>query len=66
MPYSAVTQPRPLPCIQRGTVSATDAVQMTRVPPMDMRADPDAVLMKPGSMRTSRRSPAAQPSCLTA
>jgi hypothetical protein len=33
--YSAVTQPRPLPSIQRGTESVTDAVQMTRVSPWE-------------------------------
>src|SRR5918998_15713 len=31
--YSAVTQPRPLPAIQRGTDSCADAVQITRVSP---------------------------------
>ena len=35
IPYSAVTQPRPLPRIQRGTSSSTEAVQITRVPPID-------------------------------
>ena len=29
--YSAVTQPLPLPCIQRGTSSSIDAVHSTRV-----------------------------------
>ena len=33
MPYSAVTQPLPLPFIQRGTSSSTDAVHSTTVPP---------------------------------
>ena len=33
IPYSAVSQPRPWPCIQRGTDSCTEAVQITRVPP---------------------------------
>jgi len=37
-------------------------VQITRVPPIDMRAEPLAVLMKPGSIRTSRSSSAARPS----
>ena len=40
IPYSAVTQPRPLPAIQRGTLSCTDAVQMTRVSPCVMSAEP--------------------------
>ena len=62
IPYSAVTQPRPLPCIHFGTFSSTDAVQITRVPPIDISAEPDAVDTKPGSIRTSRRSPGARPS----
>ena len=33
IPYSAVTQPRPLPAIQRGTLSCAEAVQITRVSP---------------------------------
>ena len=33
--YSAVTQPLPLPFIQRGTSSSTDAVHSTRVWPND-------------------------------
>ncbi len=31
IPYSAVSQPRPLPASQRGTPSSTDAVQITFV-----------------------------------
>src|SRR5918992_89714 len=62
MPYSAVTQPRPWPDIQRGTSSSTVAVQMTRVPPASMRQEPSAVRTKPGTMLTSRRSPGERPS----
>src|SRR3954447_24239010 len=61
MPYSAVIQPRPLPAIQRGTDSCTDAVQMTRVPPQVISAEPVAVLTNPGSMVTGRSSSAARP-----
>ena len=62
IPYSAVTQPRPLPCIHFGTFSSTDAVQITRVPPIDISADPDAVETKPGSIFTSRSASGARPS----
>ncbi len=33
--YSAVTQPRPEPAIQRGTEALTEAVQITRVSPCE-------------------------------
>ena len=61
IPYSAVTQPRPLPAIQRGTLSWTDAVQMTRVSPCVMSADPAAGLTKCGSIVVGRRPSAARP-----
>ena len=51
IPYSAVTQPRPEPAIQRGTLSCTEAVQMTRVSPIEISAEPLAVRTNPGSMR---------------
>ncbi len=54
MPYSAVTQPRPRPAIQRGTLSTADAVQITRVPPCAISAEPVAVRTKPGSIATGR------------
>ena len=54
IPYSAVTQPRPLPASHRGTPSVCDAVQMTRVPPTVMSADPAAVGTKPGSIVVGR------------
>ena len=41
--YSAVTQPLPLPFIQRGTSSSIVAVHSTRVRPNDTRHDPAAI-----------------------
>ena len=64
IPYSAVTQPRPLPAIHLGTSSFTDAVQITRVPPAEISADPVAVLTKPGSIAISRSSSGERPSLL--
>ena len=43
IPYSAVTQPLPLPAIHFGTFASTEAVQITRVPPTAISADPSAV-----------------------
>ena len=40
--YSAVTQPSPLPRIQRGTSSSIDAVHSTRVRPKDTSTEPAA------------------------
>ena len=42
MPYSAVTQPSPLPRRKGGTRPSTDAVHSTSVPPMRMRQEPSA------------------------
>ena len=42
MPYSAVTQPSPLPRLCGGTLSSTDAVHSTRVSPNSMSTDPSA------------------------
>jgi hypothetical protein len=56
IPYSAVTQPRPLPAIHFGTLSWTDAVQITRVSPWLMSAEPAAGLTKCGSIVVGRRS----------
>jgi hypothetical protein len=42
IPYSAVSQPRPWPAIQRGTDSCTEAVQITRVSPHEISALPVA------------------------
>src|SRR3954453_22575614 len=67
IPYSAVTQPLPRPCIHFGTRSSTDAVQITRVPPCSMRAEPLAVLTKPGVITTGRSSSGdVRPSALIA
>ncbi len=60
IPYSAVSQPLPLPAIQRGTLSWAEAVQMTRVSPIEMRAEPVAVRTNPGSISTGRRPSAAR------
>ena len=60
IPYSAVTQPRPAPESQRGTLSWTEAVQMTRVSPIEISADPDAVRTKPGSIVAGRSWPGAR------
>ena len=62
IPYSAVTQPVPLPAIQRGTLSCTVAVQMTRVRPIENSTDPAAVSTKSGSRSSGRRASAARPS----
>src|SRR3954463_4189485 len=61
IPYAAVSHPRPWPCIQRGTDSSTEAVQITRVPPQLISAEPVAVATKPGSIVVGRSSPAAPP-----
>ena len=50
IPYSDVSQPRPWPAIQRGTDSCTEAVQITRVSPQEISAEPVAVRTKPGSI----------------
>ena len=66
IPYSAVTQPLPRPCIHLGTFSSIDAVQMTRVPPHSIRAEPSALPMKPGWIATGRSwSAEVRPSALT-
>jgi hypothetical protein len=56
-----VTQPRPFPIIQRGTDSWTLAVQMTRVSPQEISADPVAVRTKPGSIVVGRSSSGSRP-----
>ncbi len=61
IPYSAVTQPRPDLASQRGTLSCTEAVQMTRVSPIEIRADPVAVRTKPGSIVTGRSPSTGRP-----
>ena len=44
MEYSAVTQPLPLPFIQRGTSSSTEAVHSTIVRPQLTSTEPSAWL----------------------
>jgi hypothetical protein len=62
IPYSAVTQPVPLPAIQRGTLSWTVAVQITRVRPIENNTDPAAVSTKSGSRSSGRSWSASRPS----
>ena len=45
MPYSAVTQPLPLPRLKPGTRSSTLAVQITRVSPKLTSTEPSACLL---------------------
>jgi hypothetical protein len=42
MPYSAVTQPSPLPRLCGGTFSSTDAVHSTLVWPNSISTEPSA------------------------
>ena len=57
--YSAVTQPLPRPAIHLGTDSLTEAVQITRVRPSEISAEPSAVSTNPGSIVTGRMSAGA-------
>jgi hypothetical protein len=50
MPYSAVTQPSPLPRMNGGTFSSTDAVTSTLVSPKPISTEPSACLVKRGSI----------------
>ncbi len=52
--YSAVTQPLPLPRIQRGTSSSIDAVHSTWVPPKVTRHEPDDIVVKSRSKLIGR------------
>ena len=54
--YSAVTQPRPRPFIQRGTSSSTLAVHRTRVPPKATSTEPPAIVVKSRSKLMGRSS----------
>jgi hypothetical protein len=58
--YSAVTQPLPFPSIQRGTESVAEAVQITRVSPCSISAEPVAVRTKPGSIEVGLGSAGAR------
>src|SRR5437764_829494 len=61
MPYSAVTQPRPVLRRNGGTRSSTLAVHSTWVSPNLARQEPSACLLTPGSRITARRASAARP-----
>ena len=54
IPYSAVTQPEPLPLRKPGTFSSTLAVHSTRVSPNSTSTEPSAWRVKPRVMRTGR------------
>ena len=54
MPYSAVTQPSPLPRLCGGTFSSTDAVHSTCVLPTEISTEPSACMVKPRWMHTLR------------
>ena len=62
MLYSAVTQPLPVPFIQRGTFSSTEAVHNTRVLPKETKTDPAAISVKSRWKVSGRNSFAARPS----
>ena len=61
MPYSAVTQPSPLPRLCGGTFSSTDAVHSTSVSPNSISTEPSAWMVNPRVMRTGRSWSAARP-----
>ncbi len=54
MEYSAVIHPLPEPFIKPGTVSSIEAVQITRVLPISISAEPSAVEINSGTMLTGR------------
>ena len=54
IPYSAVTQPEPLPLRKAGTFSSTLAVHSTRVSPNSTSTEPSAWRVKSRVMRTGR------------
>ena len=54
MLYSAVIHPLPVPFMKPGTLSSMEAVQMTRVFPTSISAEPSAVEMNSGMMFTGR------------
>src|SRR5215813_3844970 len=62
MPYSAVTQPAPLPRRKESTASSTEAVHKTRVSPMAIKTEPSAYLFTPVLMVTGRSSSLRRPS----
>src|SRR5712692_8451275 len=62
MPYSAVTQPAPLPRRKGGTDSSTEAVHKTRVSPIAINTEPSAYLFTPVLMATGRNASVRRPS----
>jgi hypothetical protein len=54
MLYSLDIHPLPVLRMNCGTVSSIEAVQMTRVLPTSINADPSAVVMKSGIIFTGR------------
>jgi hypothetical protein len=50
-----------LPTSQRGTLSWAEAVQITRVSPIEISAEPVAVRTNPGSIVAGRSSSGARP-----
>src|SRR5215472_16874722 len=54
MEYSAVIQPLPEPFIKLGTDSSMEAVQITRVLPTSISAEPSAVEINSGTIFTGR------------
>ena len=61
MPYSAVSQPCPVPLRNGGTPSSTLAVHSTCVSPTAISTEPSAWRVKPRVMRTARSSSARRP-----
>src|ERR1700689_2516894 len=61
MPYSAVTQPSPVPFSQRGVPESIEAVHSTWVSPNFARQEPSAYLDTPVSSWTSRSWSKARP-----
>src|SRR4051795_9189496 len=59
--YSAVTQPSPLPCRQRGTPVVTLAAHNTRVRPNSTSTEPSAWSSQPRVSTTGRRASGARP-----
>ena len=62
MAYSAVSQPQFLPFRKGGTPSSTEAVQITRVPPVSIRQLPAAVDTKSTVIVCARGISQARPS----
>ncbi len=65
IPYSAVTQPAPLPFRHPGTPRSTEAVQSTFVRPAAIRHEPSAYIAALRSSVTGRSASALRPSFLT-